>query len=152
MHPRAQRRIFAVEHVPAGVKLRLGAVVVVSGVHGADEGNIVHALAEVRPPIADLDPALAALAEANLQRVERVALLAVGIVDDDDARQFEFFGILSVLEGRLGDGLAGELGEHRLGIEALHMTDAAVHEQPDDVLRLRREVGVAVGRRPRGAG
>ena len=51
---------------------------------------------------------------------------------------------------RLGDRLAGVLVERRLGVEALHVADAADHEQPDDALRLRREVRLAGGRRPGG--
>ena len=45
----------------------------------------IDALADVRQPVADLDAALAVLLEADLQRIELVALLAVGVVDDDDA-------------------------------------------------------------------
>ena len=56
--------------------------------------------------------------------------------------------VLDVGEGRLGDGLAGVLRQHRLGVEALQVADAAVHEQPDDALGLGREVRPAVGRRP----
>ena len=105
-------------------------------------------LAEVRQPVADLDAALAVLLEADLERIEHVALLAVGVVDDDDAGQLQLLRVLDVLERRLGDGLAGVLREHRLGVEALQVADAAVHEQPDDALGLGREVRLAVGRRP----
>ena len=108
--PGAERRELAVEHVPAGVELRLGAVVVVGRVHRADDGDVVDALADVRQPVADLDAALAVLLEADLQRVELVPLLAVGVVDDDDAGQLELLGVLRVLERRLGDRLAGVLG------------------------------------------
>ena len=48
VNPGAERRKLAVEHVPAGVELRLGAVVVVGGVHRADDGDVVDATAEVR--------------------------------------------------------------------------------------------------------
>src|SRR5262249_54043729 len=41
---------------------------------------------------------------------------------------------------RLGDGQACELVEGRLRIEALDMTGAAEHEQPDHALRPRPEV------------
>ena len=148
MDPGAQRRELAVEHVPAGVELRLRAVVVVGGVHRADHGDVVDAAADVRQPVADLDAALAVFLEADLERIELVPLLAVGIVDDRDPGQLELLGVLHVLERRLADGLAGVLGEHRLGVEGLQVADAAVHEQPDDALGLRREVRLAVGRRP----
>ena len=42
----------------AGVELQLGAVVVVGRPHRADDGEVVDALADVRPPVADLDAAL----------------------------------------------------------------------------------------------
>ena len=44
-----------------------------------------------------------------------------------------------------GQRLAVILVEHRLGIEAVHLREPAVHEQEDDVLRLRRVVQPAVG-------
>ena len=53
--PRADRRELALEHVPAGVELELGAVVVVGRPHRADDGDVVDAVAHVRPPVADLD-------------------------------------------------------------------------------------------------
>ena len=40
--------------------------------------------------------------------------------------------------------LAGVLGEHRLGVEGLQVADAAVHEQPDDRLRLGSEMRLAI--------
>ena len=45
-----------------------------SSMHGPD----------VRPPVADLDPGLPALAIADLERIERLADVAVGVVGDDD--------------------------------------------------------------------
>ena len=41
--PRADRRERPFEHVPAGVELELGAVVVVGGPHRADDGDVVDA-------------------------------------------------------------------------------------------------------------
>jgi hypothetical protein len=128
MHPGAQRWVLAVEHVAAGVELRLGAVVVVGGVHRADDRQVIDALAQAGEPVADLGAALAVLLEADLQRVEAVTLLAVGVVDNDDAGQFQLFGVLCVLEWRLGDGLAGVLVECGLGVEGFQVADAAVHE------------------------
>ena len=82
--PRADRGELPFEHVPAGVELQLGAVVVVGGPHRADDGEVVDAAAEVRPPVADLQPALPALLEADLQGIELVANVAVGVVRHDD--------------------------------------------------------------------
>ena len=47
VHPGAQRGELAVQHVPAGMELRLGPVVVVGGVHRADEGDVVGTGADV---------------------------------------------------------------------------------------------------------
>ena len=69
VNPRADRRKIAVEHVAAGVKLQLGAVIDVVGPHRANDREVVDARADVRPPIADFDAAFAALLEADLQRV-----------------------------------------------------------------------------------
>ena len=70
MHPRADRGKEAVEPIAAGVELKLGAVVVVVRPHRADDREVVDAAADVRPPVADFDAALAALAEADLQRID----------------------------------------------------------------------------------
>ncbi len=51
--------------------------------------------------------------------------------------------------GRIADFLAGVFGQFRLGIETLHMTGAADHEQPDHALRLRSKVRHAGWRGPR---
>ena len=48
--------------------------------------------------------------------------------------------------GRLADRLAGILVQERLGIKTLHVTDSAPHEEPDDALRLRRELRTPVRR------
>ena len=121
-----------VEHVAAGVELDLGAVIVVGGPHGADEGDVVGAGSDVREPVADFDAALAVAAEADLERVDGGALLTVGVVDDDDADILEFLGGLDVLVRGFGDGFAGVLGEGGFGIEAFHVAETAAHEEPDD--------------------
>ena len=56
--PGADRGEEAVERVAAGVELKLGAVVDVVGPHRADDGEVVDAAADVRPPVADFDAAL----------------------------------------------------------------------------------------------
>ena len=48
--------------------------------------------------------------------------------------------------------LAGVAVQLRLGVEALDVADAAAEEDPDDRLRLRREVRLAVGRPAAGVG
>jgi hypothetical protein len=46
------------------MKLDLGAVVVVGGPHGANDGDVVDATADVREPVADRNAAFAVLLEA----------------------------------------------------------------------------------------
>ncbi len=57
------------------------------GVHRADDGDVVDAAADVRQPVADLDPTLAVLLETDLERIKLGARLAVGVVHHDDAGQ-----------------------------------------------------------------
>ena len=54
MHPAAERRLGGVEHVAAGVKLRLRAVVGVGGPHRADDGDPVGVPGGVGEEVADL--------------------------------------------------------------------------------------------------
>ncbi len=76
--PRADRGKLPLEHVPAGVELQLGAVVVVGRPHRADDGDVVDAVADVGPPVADLDAALPALAEADLKRIQACSASCAG--------------------------------------------------------------------------
>ena len=142
MHPRAERRKIAVVLVPTRMELRLRTVVAVGGPHRTDDGEPIHISANVGKPITDLDAAFAVLAKTDLQRIKRFALIAIG-VGNDQPLDGQFFRIEYVGEWRLGNRLAAILGEHRLRIEAFHVADAAVHEQPDHVLGLRRENAAA---------
>jgi len=58
--------------VPPGVELKLGAMIVIGGPEGADDGEVVDAVSQVGPPVADLQAAPPALAEADLERVQLV--------------------------------------------------------------------------------
>ena len=87
MDPRADRRKLPFEHVPAGVELQLGAVVVVGRPHRTDHGDVVDAGADVRPPVADLDAAGRAC--DNRPAADKLlADVAVGIVRHDDPQIF----------------------------------------------------------------
>ena len=149
MHPGAEVGEVAVVLVAAGVELRLRAVVAVGGPQRAHERQAVSVRGDVGKPIADFHTALPVLAEAHLERKERVALVAVG-VGHHQAFEGQFLRILHRGERGLGDGLARVLREHGLRVEALHVADPAVHEEPDHVLGLWREVRAAVGGRPQG--
>ena len=147
MHPGAERRKVAVVQVAPGVELRLCSVIAVGRPHRTDDRQLVDVLRDMRKPVADLDAALPVLVKADLQRIERVPLIAVG-VGNHQSLERQFLRILRVGERRFGDRLAAVLGEHRLRVEALHVADAAVHEQPDHALRFGSEMRLAVGRRP----
>ena len=146
MHPRADRRQITVEHVPAGVELQDGAMIVVGGVHRADQRHFVDHRAHVGPPVGDLRSALAILAVTNLHRVKRQ--LDAVIAFDEFLDTLDVGRIQRVFVRRLRDVLARVFVERRLGIEGVHVADAAQHEQPDHAFRFRREVGLAIGRSP----
>src|SRR5438105_675054 len=67
MRPGADRGKVAINAVAARMELKLCAMIAVFGPHRADNGEVIGAIADVRPPVADFDPALAALAVADLQ-------------------------------------------------------------------------------------
>ena len=98
----------------------------------------------MRNPVAEVNPAFTKLPKSDLKRIELVALLAIGVVDDRDASQLQFFRILSVLVGSFSDRLPAVFRQFGLGIETLHVRHAAVHEQPDDTLRLRSDMRLAI--------
>ena len=112
------------------------------------------AMSSMQPPMCGtqsltFDAGLAVLLEADLQRIELVPLLAVGVVDDGDAGQLELLGVLRVGERRLGDrSCRAYFVSSGLGSKRLHVRHAAVHEQPDHALGLRREVRLPVRRLP----
>ena len=134
--PGSKGRYTFIKHVPTGNKLNLSAVIIVRRPHRPNERDVVSTTANVRKPVADLDAAFSVLPEPNLQRVQLVALLAVGIVHDDNAHLLQLFGILDALERRVIDRLSGVLCQLGLRIEALHMADAAAHKEQDYVLCL----------------
>ncbi len=88
------------------------------GMHGADDAQIVDALSDIRKDFADFDTVLAVFLELK-RRGERGSGAALGFQSD-------------------GNGLARELCERRLGIEGIDVGAAAVHEQVENSLRLRR--------------
>ena len=149
MHPGSEVGEVAVVLVTAGVELRLRAVVAVGGPQRAHERQPVSMPGDVGKPVADFHAALPVLAEAHLERKESIALVAVG-VGHHQSLEGQFLRILHRGKRGLGDGLARVLREHGLRVEAFHVADPAVHEKPDHVLGLRREMRATVGGRPQG--
>src|SRR5262249_31544343 len=99
--------------------------------------------------IADFNAALAMLLVANLERKERIPLIAVG-VGDDGAFDGKSSGILHIRKRGLGNRLARVAIDRGLWVKAFEMANAAIHEQPDHVLRPGREMRTTGRRRPRG--
>ncbi len=147
MHPGAEVGEFAVVPVPSGTELRLGPMIAVGGPHRPDDRQFIDVPGEVRKPVADLDAGFAMRPKIDLQGIERIPLVAVA-VGNDQPFEGQLLGILSVGKRRLGNRLAGIFVEHRFGIEALHVADAAVHEQPDHALGLGSQMGPAGRRSP----
>ena len=113
--PRAER--WAADLGVAGVHHQHRRLVVRDvGVHGADEADVVGAAADVRKQLAHLHAALAVLLERE-RRLEQAPGLPFG------------------RDVPAGQRLPVVLVEHRLGVEAVDLRQAAVHEQEDDVLR-----------------
>ena len=69
-------------------------------------------------------------------------------VYSDRADLLQLLGILYALERSGVQCLPRVPVERGFGVEALHVADAAAHEEPDHALRFRREVGLAIGRSP----
>ena len=89
------------------------------GVHRANHADVVGAGADVREELADLEAALAVARELERRLHQRAGPALGG-------------------HGAAGKRLAVILRQHRLGIEAVHLRQPAVHEQEDDVLGARR--------------
>ena len=151
VHPATERRLHRIEHVAAGVELRLRSVVGIGRPHRSDDGDPVGVPRGVREEIADLHAALPMPAETGLERIEDIALQAVG-VGNGGALKGEFRRVLDVGIRSLGDRLAGMFCHLGLVVKAFKVADAAIHKQPDDALRLWGEVRSAVGGKPGSGG
>ena len=109
-NPGADRGMSPLADVPAGVELELGAVVVVGSPERADHGEVVGTRADVLPPVADLQPALAVFPEAGVQAHQDLAAAVRRVARDD---VFELLRVEGVLVGRAVDRLAGVIGSAR---------------------------------------
>ena len=156
MHPGANRGVIPLEKLATGVKLQLRAMIVVGGPGRANECDIVGALGQVRPPVADFDAALPTLALADLQRqqsLHELPLFHRGVDMVLNVRRVQHSSIRC-----LADGLSAIFAKSGLGVKTFHVTDTAQHEDPDDALGFRSEVRFAIragpilhGSRPRNA-
>ena len=136
MHPAADSRERPFQRVPPGKELKLRPVIVVRGPARTDQSQIVGAVAQVRPPVADPQPGFAALLIPDLHRKN----LRVNLVQPGNDLAEVFFQVLRferLLVRRLADGLASVLVQLRLRVERLHLAGPTDHEQPDDGFRFR---------------
>jgi hypothetical protein len=149
MHPRTDGGKVTIDAMPPRMELKLSAVIAVFGPHRADDRQIIDAIADVRPPVAHFNPAGAALLIADLQRQNLRAHEAVVRIKGDDPLVGQIRRSQDVFVGRLGNRLAGEFVQLRLGIKTLQMARPADHKQPDHALGPRRKMRHTRGRTPR---
>ena len=129
------------------MELSLRSVVRVGRPHRANDRKLIDLRSDMREPVADLDTALAVFLESDLERIQSIALVSIPIGHNEPFDR-EFLGVLGFCKGRFCDRLSRILREHRFWVEALHMTDPSVHEQPDHTLGFRGCMGLAVGGKP----
>src|SRR5262245_10639490 len=146
--PGADRGKVAIDTVAAGVKLKLRTVVAVFGPHGADNGQIVDAFADMGPPVADLDATLAALPIADLQWENFGADEAIVGIERHDALVGPERRGKDVFVRRFFDRLARVFVERGLGIKPFEVAGAADHKQPNNAFGFGSEVRLAGGRTP----
>ena len=147
VHPSAQGREIAIVLMASGMELGLRSMVRVGRPHRANDRKLIDLGSDMREPVADLDPALAVLLESDLEWIQSVALVSVPI-GHNEPLDSEFLGVLGFCKGRFCDRLSCILRKHRFWVEALHMADPSVHEQPDHTLGFRGSMGFAVRGKP----
>ena len=134
------------------MKLELSIVVARRRPHRTDDRHVVNTLREVRQPVTDLDAAFAVFFVANLQRIQRVVNLPVGITLHQLDTVFDVGRFQHVGERRIGDRLATIFCQRRLRIKRLDLANATSHEQPDHAFGFRSKMGEAIRRCPVGFG
>ena len=118
------------------MELGLRSVVRVGRPHRANDRKLIDLRSDMREPVADLDTALAVFLESNLERIQSIALVSVPI-GHNEALDSKFLRVLGFCKGRFCDRLSRILREHRFWVEALHVADPSVHEEPDHALGFR---------------
>ena len=152
MHPGPEAGLRLVQAMAPSVDLILSPVIVVGRPHVADPGDVVGALRQVRPPVRDLDPALAVLLPTDLQRVDDgIDIAHVDRVGGHGTEARLVFGRADrVLERRFVERLSGVLIERGLGVERLHVAVTAAEKNPDDRPCLGWKERLTGGRGPKG--
>ncbi len=84
MRPGADSGEFPFKTVTAGVELVLRPVIIVGRPHRPHDGHVVDAVPQVRPPVGHLDPRFPTFFKSNLQWIQFVADVSVGIIGDDN--------------------------------------------------------------------
>ncbi len=130
VHPGTQVGKITVVEMSARMELCLSPVITVSGPHRTHDSQFVHVSADVWKPVAYLNPAVTVWAEPHLQSVQLVPLIAVRI-RNRHSFDGQLFGVLSVSERCFRNRFARVATDHRFGVEALHLADTTIHEQPD---------------------
>ena len=148
MSPGPDARLRLVQAMATGMDLVLGRVVVVGGPHVPHEAHLVDLPGQVRPPVGHRDAALTVPGMPDLHRED----LGIHVPDIDllGRHAAEPFPVKRRIQGigqrRLGVGLARIAGQHRFGIERLHLAVTAREKHPDNGLGPWCEVRLTAGR------
>ena len=134
--PRAQSGVGTLADMATGLERELCAVVVVQRPERAHHSEVVGAGADIREPVAHLQPALPVLLVAGLERHDGLAVAVGGVAPHNIG--IDPLGVQYGLVRGFFYGLARVLVELRLDIEALKVADPAAEEDPDHRLGLRR--------------
>ena len=134
------------------MKLELSVVVARRRPHRPDDRHVVNTLREVRQPVTDLDAAFAVFFITDLQRIQRVVNLPVGVALHQFDAVFDVGRFQHAGERRVGDRLAAIFCQKRLRIKRLDLANASSHEQPDHAFCFRSKMGEAIRRSPVGVG
>src|SRR5688572_5192219 len=124
-------------------------MIVVGGPHRADDRDIIDLPRQVWPPVADLDPTLAARGVTNLQRVHLRHEIAWDSGEVAYIRAIKRRLDDQIIEGGFVESLARVLIQSGFGIKALHVTRSTQHAEPDHTFCLRGKMRRSVRRRPR---
>ena len=111
-----------------GMELHLSSMIVVSGPHRTNEGDVVSTGSDMRKPITDFDAGLPMFFVSCLQWVDRFTIFAISIVHYNHPKILEVFRVEDIGVRRIADGLSGKFIQRGFGVKALHMAYATAHE------------------------
>ena len=100
--------------------------------------QVIGTVTDMRPPVAHVQAAFASFAKSDLHGKDRRPPLSLEVLKEVPF-VFQEWGLEDVGVRCVADRLSGISVERRFGVERLDVAGTANHEQPDDVLRPRRD-------------